>query len=131
MKTVHHPGLSEEKWRLLQPDKRFLNLISELVRGRNLLERGDSENGLRSIERALELADLTITVCLHEMSRGGLRELLRFREVLAGIYAALTEPETAHEKSPLGHGRPQEMLRKLIPVVASLHAPVANMALTF
>lgn len=81
--VTHHSGLTEEKWASLGYSKQILNTASELNRAFNAMSAGDSATARRSIERALELLDLTIEV---QRMTPYLPELLRSREVLAGFY---------------------------------------------
>jgi hypothetical protein len=83
--ATFHRNLTDEKWRALSRVTQILNITSELNRaGTWCPDRGDYTRS--SIERALELIDLSIN------DRAGwhgtrLHELLRFREVVAGLYA--------------------------------------------
>lgn len=73
-----------EKWTALPASKQILNIASELGRAESMQKSGLGEPLKASLERVLELVDLTVEANLK--NHGFVRELLRFREVLAGIY---------------------------------------------
>ena len=83
MNTVFHPFLTVEKWRAMPQEKQILNIVSELTRTRQWLGK-DEAFARQSLERAFELIDLTVEA--GGFSAGFLRELLRFREILAEYY---------------------------------------------
>ncbi len=60
-------------------------IASELNRAGNRMDMQDADAVRRCDERAFELVDLTAE---DPKWKGGLSELLRFRELLAGRYAA-------------------------------------------
>ena len=88
MITKFHPSLTVEKWQAMPWDKRLLNILSELVRAKNWIKGNNQEYANLSLERALELIDLTIESGMDGKSRFFPRELLRLREILAGFYIA-------------------------------------------
>ncbi len=75
--------MTPERWRELPLDRQILNIASELSRAKKWLFENNDEFFKKSIERSLELIDLTTELVL---SPGFLREWLRFREFLAGYY---------------------------------------------
>lgn len=80
-----HKNLSSDQWNGLSKDKQILNIVSELLRARNRLAHHELEYFTFSLNRALELTDLSIND--KEKWRGGsLRELLRFREHCGSFY---------------------------------------------
>lgn len=81
-----HPSLTVERWRKMSWEKRLLNILSELCRAKNWIKENHNEYANLSIERALELTDLTIESGLGNKSQFFLKELLRWREMLAGFY---------------------------------------------
>ena len=83
-----HKGLTLERWNALTYQKQVLNIASELTRAKNWIQKKDFIPANESIERALELIDLTVE---SRKVSGALKELLRFREVLAGFYVAHPE----------------------------------------
>ena len=83
-----HQNLSQEKWNGLSEDKQILNIAAELTRARNFLVHvQDNEYFMNSLNRALELVDLTVNN-REQWENGKLRELLRFRENLASYSIA-------------------------------------------
>lgn len=79
-----HKNLTEEKWSGLSMDKQILNIGSELIRAKTWLEEDNNDYLKNSMDRALELIDLT---CADKKWRHGqLKELLRLREVLGEFY---------------------------------------------
>jgi hypothetical protein len=78
-----HPNLSLEKWSSLSAGNQVLNIASELNRAGNWIRNNDVAKVNLCYERAFELVDLT--VCDSKW-RGRIREMLRFREMLAELY---------------------------------------------
>jgi len=72
-----------EKWQKLSKEEQILNIAAELSRTKFWLIRKDGKQVLNCLNRAFELIDLTIDLSCHQKY---LRELLRFREVLALFY---------------------------------------------
>ncbi|PIP23151.1 MAG: hypothetical protein COZ91_03165 [Candidatus Nealsonbacteria bacterium CG_4_8_14_3_um_filter_39_7] len=75
--------MTSEKWQKLSKTEQILNIGAEFSRAKNWIQKNDEEYAISSLERAFELLDLTID---DKKWRRGLRELLRFREVLAEFY---------------------------------------------
>jgi len=78
-----HKTLTQEKWAKFVPSKRVLMVANELNRAKNALLRKDREETRQCYERAMELLDLTISICTERNKR---KELLRFREMLGLEY---------------------------------------------
>lgn len=76
-----HKSLTPEKWRQLTFGRQLMMIATELFRARKWIEQGRRDEILGCYERALELVDLTVSV---QTRRNAVRELLRFRELLAG-----------------------------------------------
>ncbi len=76
-----HKGLTLEKWTALSVSKQVLNIASELGRAESMAKRGLEEPMKASLERVMELVDLTVESNLKK--HGFVWEMLRFREVLA------------------------------------------------
>ncbi len=93
MKLKYHPHLSVEKWRVLAWDKRILHIASEMSRTKQWIQEKEETPAMRSLERALELTDLTLETALEEKRDSFLKEFLRFREMLASFYAGLCKDE--------------------------------------
>lgn len=79
-----HKNLSQERWNSLDIIHQILNISSELNRARNRLPERFSDKQL-SLERALELIDFSIED-RSKWNKGRLRELLRFRDLVAENY---------------------------------------------
>ena len=75
-----------EKWREFSQEQRVLNVASEFSRVQSGLEAQDAASVQSSLERALELIDLTVEEAVREESLAFLKELLRLREGLAEFY---------------------------------------------
>ena len=79
-----HKDMTLEKWASKPPSWQVLSIASELGRAESALKCGLLESFKASLERVLELIDLTVEA---NLTNGGfIGEMLRFREVLAGIY---------------------------------------------
>ncbi len=86
--TKRHTQLTAGKWHAYDRSAQILMIANELNRARNWLSKGRIEKTLPAYERALELCDMTLE---DKKWRGHSRELLRFRECLAGFYAGKEE----------------------------------------
>ncbi|HNT30037.1 MAG TPA: hypothetical protein PKL83_03740 [bacterium] len=85
MYTLHrHAGLDTEKWSIFSRTKQILMIANELYRARGWIEKKQAQEVKECYERAFELIDLTVAVHLVGWNT---RELLRLREMLAGLYA--------------------------------------------
>lgn len=80
----HHKFLTLEKWSGYSRGQQILMIANELNRAGNLLNQDMLDEVNNCYERALELADLTTS---DNKWKGRSRELRRFREVLASLYA--------------------------------------------
>ncbi len=78
-----HRNLTPEKWSKFSRSQQILMIANEINRAKNWLNKGDKKEALNAYERALELIDLTISVT---KKYNLLKELLRFREILALQY---------------------------------------------
>jgi hypothetical protein len=78
----YHKNLTQNRWEKFPLYQRILMIATELVRAKSWLEKNDFLEVQHCYERALELLDLTITIAKGNF----LRELLRFRELLAENY---------------------------------------------
>lgn len=81
---LHHSKLSIDKWFSLPAHHHVLMIAAELNRAKNWIEKGDWNHVRSCYERAFELVDLTVN---DPKWRGKIRELLRFREMLAEMYS--------------------------------------------
>ncbi len=78
-----HRNLVPERWGKFSRSQQILMVANEINRAKNWLKKGDKKEAVNAYERALELVDLTISVT---KKYNLLRELLRFREILALQY---------------------------------------------
>ncbi|MBI3292818.1 MAG: hypothetical protein HYZ73_08445 [Elusimicrobia bacterium] len=88
MNAQLHPGLSVEKWRSRPYADQILHIASELNRTQHWMKRNEQGYVQGSLERALELIDLTVS---SNQGTRPLRELLRLREALGGYYVGLSK----------------------------------------
>jgi len=75
--------MTPEKWQKFSKEEQFLNIAAELSRAKFWLKEKNKEQVLICLNRAFELLDLTINGSRHQKD---LKELLRFRDVLARFY---------------------------------------------
>ena len=80
-----HKDLTQEKWNGLTKDKQILNIAAELMRAKGMIDDQENEYFNNSLNRALELVALTVND-REKWQGGSLKELLRFKEYLAGFY---------------------------------------------
>jgi hypothetical protein len=78
-----HKNLTPEKWAGYSKGQQILMIANELNRAQNWLEKQQYDEVNHCYERAFELTDLTVE---DAKWAGGTRELLRFREILGGLY---------------------------------------------
>jgi hypothetical protein len=83
MELKYHSTLTRERWQAFGFTRQVLMIANELNRAGSWIERSDIAEARRSYERALELLYLTIGL---QTDAGRLRELLRFKEMLAALY---------------------------------------------
>jgi hypothetical protein len=88
-----HSSLTLERWRQFDLDQQILMIANELNRVSKLLGPGDEARRKSGYERTLALVDLTVAAT----SASGLRrELLRWRGLIAALYAGLATGPAAH-----------------------------------
>jgi hypothetical protein len=78
-----HANLTREKWEAYSTTQQVLMIANELNRASNCLKSNHPADAEKCFERAMELTDLTVEDLRW---RQGLKELLRFREVLSELY---------------------------------------------
>lgn len=78
-----HKNLNKERWGTFDRGKQLLMIANELNRAKNWINKEDFEEVRHCYERAFELLDLTVSIT---ENGNMLRELLRFREMLAYQY---------------------------------------------
>ena len=79
----YHPYLTPAKWSAKPKITQILNIAAELSRSKHWIDKNDPHEIKNCLNRAFELIDLTIADCKWS---NGLKELLRFRELLADFY---------------------------------------------
>jgi hypothetical protein len=82
MKSFHE-GITLDRWKGFAFPDQLIMVANEVHRARTSLERRDAASARLAYLRALDLFDLTVQA-LGPTPAGRLRELLRWREVLAG-----------------------------------------------
>ena len=89
MNIIFHKGLTEAEWRALSLEAQLGNVGSEVARLAKRHEEGDKEQKWHSLDRSLELLDLTIA----DPHRRPVErwELLRLREVLCDTFVGKQE----------------------------------------
>jgi hypothetical protein len=80
-----HAGLSVERWAGFSSDQQILMIANEMHRASGLLGWDDLGRVRTSYERVLHLVDLTVQV---RRDKSFVRELLRWRELVAELYLA-------------------------------------------
>ncbi|MFA7254872.1 MAG: hypothetical protein WC133_02070 [Candidatus Omnitrophota bacterium] len=92
-----HKDMTIEKWASKPVSWQVLSIASEMGRAESSLKGGLWEPFKASLERTLELIDLTVEA---NLSNGEfVLEMLRFREVLAGFYMDPAKAPVAEFKS--------------------------------
>jgi len=84
MALKYHAALTPERWQSFGFTRQILMIANELNRAGGWIGKSDVGEAKRCYERALELTWLTIGL---QTDGARLRELARFNEVLAGLYA--------------------------------------------
>ena len=82
---IHHKNLTLDKWSKYTRGQQILMIGNELNRVNNLLKNDMIAEVKNCYERAMELTDLTSADIKW---KGQLKELRRFREVLAELYCS-------------------------------------------
>lgn len=90
---VQHASLTLDRWLQFSHDQRILMIANELHRAGKLTGRDDQERRSNAYERVLALTDLTIQAPSRPAVR---RELLRWRDLVAALYAQPNADGTAH-----------------------------------
>lgn len=82
---AQHAGLTLERWRQFSLDQQILMIGNEMHRASKMFAEADRARLGSCYERVLALVDLTVEA---QPKRTFRRELLRWREVVAGLYLA-------------------------------------------
>jgi len=92
---TQHSALSPERWAGFPLDQQILMIGNEMNRAAGLMAPKDAARRQNAYVRVLQLTDLTIGT---RPRPGLLRELLRWRDVIAALYLrAEGDPETHRE----------------------------------
>jgi hypothetical protein len=78
-----HVHLNPEKWETYTKTQHILMISNELNRALNCLKSNHQSDAEKCFERAIELTDLTVE---DQRWNNGLKELVRFREGLSGLF---------------------------------------------
>ncbi len=92
--TTQHAKLTAARWSAFTLDQQVLMIGNEMNRGRKQVESEDPSRLKNCYERVLRLVDLTIQVNHRRALR---RELLRWRDVVAELYAAKETTAQEHD----------------------------------
>lgn len=93
-----HAHLNPEKWATYSKTQQVLMISNELNRALNCLRNNHHQDAEKCYERAIELTDLTVE---DQRWNNGLKELLRFREVLSDLFLTKDINLTSHSLSTL------------------------------
>jgi hypothetical protein len=104
-----HGSLTPERWSQFSLDQRILMIGNEMHRCAKLFAPEDRARLLSGYERVLRLTDLTVGC---RPRRALLRELLRWRDVIAALYIA-------EEPAPAAHRAAFEVLLRFTPAAAA------------
>jgi hypothetical protein len=80
---MQHASLSPERWSTIPLEQQVLMIGNEMNRASKLFATEDRDRLRTSYERVLRLVDLTVET---QRARGLQKELLRWREVVGGLY---------------------------------------------
>jgi len=90
-----HTHLTLDKWKSFSIDKQILMIANEINRAKNWIEKQDFEKVSHCYERAFELIDITVDT---SKEKSLIRELLRFRELLATEYVQRVSNEKTNSE---------------------------------
>ena len=91
--TAQHGSLSAQRWSEFTFDRQILMIGNEMNRVGKLMAPSAADSLRSCYERVLALVDLTLQV---QDSPSRRRELLRWRDLIAGLYIARTPDAQAH-----------------------------------
>jgi hypothetical protein len=91
--VTQHAGLDAERWASFSLDQQVLMIGNEMNRATRMVERDDVEALRRGYARVLRLADLTAQAAARPTF---LRELLRWRDLVAELYVRKHVDPAAH-----------------------------------
>ena len=90
---AQHAALTMERWSRFTLDQQILMIANEMSRGSKFVGPSDETRRRNAYERALALVDLTVEA---NTARGLRRELLRWRDLVAALYAGVAWHPMAH-----------------------------------
>ena len=93
---TQHKGLDAERWADFDIDQQLLMIGNEMNRVSRFVDRDQGDAARRGYERVLRLTDLTVG-CLPRPAL--LRELLRWRDVVAHLYCAQATDAALHRSA--------------------------------
>lgn len=91
---TQHASLTPERWARFGLDQQVLMIANEMKRASSLMKLTDQSSRARAYERVLRLLDLTVVTQPKPTLR---RELLRWRDLVAALYAAPEADPRAHD----------------------------------
>jgi hypothetical protein len=94
--VTQHASLTADRWARFDLDQQLLMIANEMKRASALMSPGDHDPRRRTYERVLRLLDLTVAT---QPKRTLRRELLRWRDLVAGLYAEGKADPNAHENA--------------------------------
>jgi hypothetical protein len=103
-----HASLSPGRWSAFSLDQQILMIGNEMNRAAHLLRQAETSGLALASERVLRLVDLTVEVQERATLR---RELLRWRDLVADLYAR-------PERDPAAHARAFRVLLLFTPEAA-------------
>ncbi len=93
---TQHTSLTAERWARFDLDQQIVMIANEMKRASALMAAADCDSRARTYERVLRLLDLTVAT---QHKRTLRRELLRWRDLVAALYAAGEAEPTAHREA--------------------------------
>jgi hypothetical protein len=91
-----HAALTADRWSQFTRDQQILMIANEMNRASHRFDEDDRQGLRNCYERVLRLVDLTIAVQPKPTFR---RELLRWRDLVAALFAAPEPDRPAHEEA--------------------------------
>ena len=93
---TQHAGLTPERWASFSLDQQILMIANEMNRGRRLAREDDWSRVESGYARVLQLVDLTVA---SRPRQSFLRELLRWRDLVAQLYVTGSPNPAAHDEA--------------------------------
>lgn len=115
---TQHRDVSVERWSAFSLDEQILMIANEMNRGTKLMRDDDRARRKNCYERVLRLTDLTIGA---QRKRTLLKELLRWRDLVAAFYVAERADTDTHRR----------LLRALLYFTPTASRQIAALGLRF